>query len=208
MKKKDEELLTLIKNSISQTLDNDGGGTPEGLLGLMARSGSMSLSDIPAVFECFSLLQHYLVNGAPVLDEDGLPSSSTIDFGRSVVIARMESTMFTLHLKIEPGDLLYTAHWCTASIKSETVLGMGGVYVIPFYIQEDVLFPDWCQAFFVDGKPAHCIPVIALRSIEALHPFEDGDFVNTALYRLSSYGLPVENALAEIDKKRAATNGA
>lgn len=128
MKKKDVELLSLIKKSISQTLDDDGGGTPEGLLGVMSKSGSMSLSDIPAVFECFSLLQHYLVNGAPVLDQDELHSSSIIDFGRSVVITRMDSTMYTLLLKIEPGDLLYTAHWCTASIKSETVLGMGGVY--------------------------------------------------------------------------------
>ncbi|MBJ8931578.1 hypothetical protein [Citrobacter freundii] len=207
-----ESLQQLINNSISQDFDEHGNGSPEGLIGLMSKAGKVSLSDIPAAFECLSLLGHYLTKNANLIETTNDSTNSLIDCGDYNVVFRSDFTALTLQIRIDAGDLPYIAHWCSDSLKSETVMNMSGIYVMPFYTESIngklFLFPDWCQAFYVRGKPGHCIPMLALKSIETLNPFENGDFANTALYRLSHYGLPVEEALSELEKNRTNTNGA
>lgn len=207
-----ETLRLLINNSISQDFDERGDGLPESLIGMMSKTGKVSLSDIPAVFECLSLFGHYLDNNANLIESDVSSKNLLVDSGDYNVSFRNDLSAFTLQIKIDAGDLPYIAHWCSNSVQSETLMNMGGIYVMPFYTETInnglVLFPDWCQAFYVGGNPDHCIPMLALQSIETLNPFENGDFASTALYRLSYYGLPVDKALGELDKNRAIKDGA
>jgi len=205
-----ERLLQLINSSLTQRFDSEGNGEAAGLIGLMSNAGKAVMSDVPAVFETISLLNYYLEVGADIHDSEMISIDEIIRNKYSSVIINQSDNKVVLKVNIDAGDFPYIAHWCSDSLYSETVRNKPGAYLLPFYIEEcgdqDLLFPDWCQAFYVDSVPGQCLPMLALKSIESVASF-NGDFAEPALHRLSMYTLPVEEALREM-KKNAPQTGA
>lgn len=205
MEENRKSLLTHINNSISQSFDQSGKGDAAGIIGLLGSSCKLSQTDIPAVFESYSLLSHYLSSGIELclMNSDSL--DKLINDCKSRVVITHENNKVILLVNIDEGELPYILHWCSDSIQSETVRNMEGVYVLPFYYEgtknDAWLIPDWCHAFYLHGDHRRCVPLLAFRSIENAIEFPNGDYAATALHRLSSYALPVDTALEQLEKK-------
>lgn len=192
----DKVMLTkLVYNLIAQSYDKNGDGEPTGLIGMLGKKGQEHKKDIPAIFECLTLLEHYLSTGTKFVR--GSPSiNKSFNEEQSFIICDDSNEKLVLLIHIEDGDLPYFASWSTNFIQSSRVLSMAGVYAIPFSLEihEDrqFIFPEWCHAFFVNGDSDQCYPVFVLKSMETI---TGSDFSLSALYRLQSYNLPVERAI-------------
>ncbi len=103
--------------------------------------------------------------------------------------------------------LPYEAHWITQGLLSASLKEHAGVLALPFMIQPESeapsahchLMPDWFAAFYVDGNPVHCIPILAMKSMHETQLSDGLDWVELALLRMAHYGLPQQNALDAID---------
>lgn len=182
----------LIDAAISADVIGDVNG---GFIGVMGKSSPGIRTDIPAAYEAYTLLSHYLA----VLPD----RSIELDAGLQVVPVEpailhdaARSRLVAL-LPIKAGQLTEIAFWLTSNIPSEQVKKMAGVLALPFSIEThhgiEIMLPEWFAALYVNGSASHCIPILTLRSVMHDQRF-GGDWVAVALERMATFGLPTENA--------------
>jgi len=182
----------MIEAAISgNVLTNEGGG----FISIMAKKSPSIKKDIPAVFEAYTLLSHFL-NRLPVfpalLDE----GNQIPDLSPKILYDEAAKRLVAL-LPIGTGELAEVAYWLVDSVRSDQVKRMAGVLALPFSIEKhsgtDHLIPEWFAAFYVRGNPDHCIPILTLRSVLEDQRF-GGDWVSVALERMTAFALPQKQA--------------
>lgn len=169
---------------LDQLIDNAIGQTEQpGFISLMAQKSANVRRDIPAAYEMYSLLKHFM-GYLSIYDHMPKSLSAGVYFDASALCA-------VLIAPIPEKMLAYSAHWIADSLHSDEVKSMPGLLCIPFSIERfdelEVLIPEWFSVFYVDGKVEHCIPILTLKSI-----YEDarfGDWVDVALHRMEHFGL-------------------
>jgi hypothetical protein len=195
-----EQIERLINAAISADVFSESSG---GFLTLMGRKSKAIRQDVPAAFEMYTLLQHFwskLPFRLTPMDETKAPLAMTAGFDHDVSNGRLVAL-----IPIEAGTLPHVSYWLCESIRSGTVTAMGGLLALAFTIENhdgvDHLLPDWFAAFYVDGKADHCVPILALRSVAEDDRF--GEWVETALHRMSAFGLPSQDALEAVRTRAA-----
>lgn len=175
-----------------------------GFLAVMSKGSSMVRQDIPASFEMYSLLHHYL----PRFEvEQG-------DFGEAELLLSPgiqydpQRKAVVLLIRIESDTLQYVACAITENLRSDKVKAMPGVLAIPFSIEtyegEQFLVPEWFVAFYVDGSEDQCVPLLTGRSVTDDQRF--GDWVGIAVERMGHFGLP--RSAAQDAMRRSTTQAA
>lgn len=190
------EIADLVQAAISGDVIEDSGG---GFVAVMAKSNPNVQQDIPAAFEMYTLLSHYLdklpVHAVPLSSADVLLAPAIFyDEPAGKVVAL---------LPVQAGELDLIAYWVAGGIRSDTVRGMAGVLALPFSVEthDDVrhLIPEWFAAFYVGGSEDHMVPSLTMRSITLDERF--GDWVAVALERMQVFGLPSAAANSAIQQK-------
>lgn len=182
-------LHSLIQAAIGGDVISEEGG---GFVTVMAQSNPHIRQDIPSAFEMYTLLDHFL--GSSRISE--LPRDSALtDLAPSILIDRKAGRVLAL-IAIPALQMELIAFWLAEGLRSQTVKNMPGILAMPFSIEvrDEVehLIPEWFAAFYVDGKPEHCVPILALRSVTGDDRF--GDWVSIALERMQHFGLPCTSA--------------
>ena len=190
------EIAGLVQAAISGDVIEDSGG---GFVAVMAKSNPNVQQDIPAAFEMYTLLSHYL---------DKLPihavalSSADVLLALAIFYDEPAGKPVAL-LPVQAGELDLIAYWVAGGIRSDTVRGMAGVLALPFSVEThgDVrhLIPEWFAAFYVGGSEDHLVPSLTMRSITLDERF--GDWVAVALERMQVFGLPNAAASGAIQQK-------
>jgi len=191
-----EQIGSLIEAAISgDVLLNEGGG----LIALMSKSIVGIKKDIPAAFEMYTLLSHFLSRlplVATQLDDDRPDVSLTPSILHDDANGRIVAL-----LPIASGEFAEIAYWLADGLPSDRVKQMSGVLAICFSVERhadaDRLLPEWFAAFYVEGNARHCIPILALRSITSDQSFS-GDWVDIALQRMAVFCLPRADAMQGI----------
>lgn len=178
---------------------------PQGTIQLMARKGPAFQKDIPAASEFYAFLLSALNKTAvqqTSLDED----AARVSIAAPAVHHDEDTRRVLVLANIAAGMLPYEAHWITQGLFSASLKEQAGVLALPFMIQPESeatsahchLMPDWFAAFYVDGNPAHCIPILALKSMQESQ-LSGFDWVELALLRMAHYGLPQQDALNAVE---------
>ena len=171
----------------------------KGFITVMAGKSTEVQQDIPAAFESYGLLSHFL-HHLPVRHTALSDKDPPVELAAAIHFDADNGRLLAL-VPIGIGELDAVAHWYTASIMSTAVKQMQGLLALPFsletHAETEVLIPDWCAAFFANGKSFHCIPILTLRSILSKEAVGQ-DWVNAALARLRTYALPVSAAMQSI----------
>lgn len=179
-------IQTMINTAISQDVFNNG---EAGFISIMAKKGSQTMQDIPAAFEAYTLLEHF-ISKIPLIH-----CHSSYEIIPSIVA--LPNDKLVALFPIEDAELAIVAHWLTSNLVSDIVKQMPGVLAIPFSIEmheeTEFLLPEWFGVFYVDSDSNHGIPILTLRSILNDTHFQ-GDWVNIALERMSAFGLPADKA--------------
>jgi hypothetical protein len=183
------EIAALIESAIGGDVLNDSGG---GFVGVMAKSNPNVMQDIPAAFEMYTLLSHYLgklpIYSVTLSEADVLLAPS--------VLYDVAAKKVLVLIAVNARELDMIAYWAAGGIRSDTVRAMAGVLALPFSIEthDDTahLIPEWFAAFYVGGNEDHCIPSLTLRSITLDERM--GDWVAVALKRMPTFGLPCASA--------------
>lgn len=164
-------------------------GAEHGFISAMSRKSAAVRQDIAPAFEMYSLLAHYL---------DKLPASQGRLESREIelkpgLVFDAEGGRLVMALPIPEGELESVALWVAQGIHSATVRQMPGLLVLLFEIRREGesqhLIPEWFCAFYVDGRPDHCVICLALKSVTLLDA-RFSDWMAIALDRLASFGLP------------------
>jgi hypothetical protein len=189
--KQREDLLGLINTAIGSDVDvvaDEGSG----FLAIMGKSNPNIRQDVPAAFEMYTLLSHYLpklpLHAVPLGGVDVLLTPSVLyDSAAGRVVAL---------IPIEANQMELVAYWITDQLRSSTVKAMAGLLALPFSVEEHDgvrhMIPEWFGAFYVNGNEDHCVPILALRSVTYDQRF--GDWVAVALERMQVFGLPCDAA--------------
>lgn len=183
------ELAALVDSAIGGDVLTDSGG---GFVAVMAKGNPNIKQDIPAAFDMYALLSHFLqklpIYAVTLEEADALLAPAVLfdePAGRIVLL-----------IPVEKNELDAIAFWVAEGIRSNTVRAMGGILALPFSIEthDDVrhLIPEWFAAFYVDGSEDHCIPSLTFRSVTLDERF--GDWVAIAFERMRVFGLPCEAA--------------
>jgi hypothetical protein len=187
-----DKISAMIEAAIGGDVLTDDGG---GFVSIMGKSSPSIRQDIPAAFEAYTLLSHFLGRlpvRSVVLDATNPISDLSPGILHDAIAARLVAL-----LPIGAGELTAVAYWLTDSMRSNQVKQMAGVLALPFSIENhagvELLLPEWFVAFYVHGDPDHCIPILALRSVLADQRF-GGDWVAIALERMTAFALPQEQA--------------
>lgn len=179
------EISDLVQAAISGDVIEACGG---GFIAVMAKSNPHVQQDIPAAFEMYTLLAHYL-DKLPV---HALALSSTSVLLAPAIFYDEPAGKLVALLPVQAGELDLIAYWVAGGIRSSTVRGMAGVLALPFSVEghDNVrhLIPEWFAAFYVDGSEDHMVPSLTMRSITLDERF--GDWVTVALERMEIFGLP------------------
>lgn len=193
MKDTKDKISAMIEAAVGGDVLTDEGG---GFVSIMGKSSPGIRQDIPAAFEAYTLLSHFIgrLPVRPVSLDAARPLS---DLAPAILHDATAARLVAL-LPICAGELTAVAYWITDSVRSDQVKQMAGVLALPFSIETpltgvEVLLPEWFAAFYVGADPGHCIPILALRSVLADERF-GGDWVNVALERMAAFGLPQEQA--------------
>ena len=170
-----------------------------GFISIMAGKSTEVQQDIPAAFESYGLLSHFLLR-LSVRHTALSDMEPPVELAAAIHFDADKGRLLAL-VPIGIGELDAVAYWCTTSIMSTAVKQMQGLLALPFsletHAETEVLIPDWCAAFYANSKSFHCIPILTLRSI--LSKEEIGqDWVNAALARLRTYALPMDAAMQSI----------
>lgn len=182
----------LIDAAISADVIDDSNA---GFIGVMGKSSPGIRTDIPAAYEAYTLLSHYLTR---------LPDCSLdLDEGLHVVPVKpailhdAKRSRLVALLPIRAGELTEIAFWLTSNIPSEQVKRMAGVLALPFSIEthegNEMMLPEWFAALYVNADASHCIPLLTLKSVMQDQRF-GGDWVAVALERMKIFSLPTESA--------------
>jgi len=171
-------------------------GADFGFVGVMARAAPAIRQDIAPAFEMYTLLSHYLGT---------LPLATSALDGVEVALApaihydQSNGRLLAL-LPVGRNELALVAHWLADGLRSDVVKAMPGMLALPFSIETHDgrrhLLPEWFAAYYVDGKPAHCVPLLALASMA-----DDGrvaDWMAVAFERMALFGLPCGDARAAV----------
>lgn len=165
------------------------------------------LQDVAQVSEAFSLLAHYL-HDAELINSEASPCKVLLG-GLSLYvmpdITHDTNKLLVLTIPIGEGELRYVAHWICDSLRSDELASMDGSLCLPFIVEhvadkeQDTirLYPDWMACFYPKNNPANCFPLLVLESMIKRNIVPD-DWVPTALHRLSTFNLPVDQALANL----------
>jgi hypothetical protein len=183
------ELLSLIEAAIAGDLLNE---DRCGFVTVMARSKPHIRQDIPAAFEMYTLLTHYL--GTLPLHAVTL-GCSEVPLAPGILFDVPSGRLLVL-IPVDAHQMEDIAYWVASGVRSPAVKAMAGLLALPFSIEarEETrhLIPEWFAAFYVGGSADHCVPVLALRSI-VLDP-RFADWVAVALERMPVFGLPCARA--------------
>lgn len=194
-----EKISALIDTAISGDVLTDDGG---GLIAVMAKSSLSIQKDIPAAFEMYTLLSHFL-NRLPLLAAQLAEDRPDVALAPAILHDEGNGRIVAL-IPIASGEMGEIAYWLADSLPSDRIKQMAGVLAICFSIERhaaaDRLLPEWFAAFYVDGDARHCIPILALRSIMSNENFS-GDWVDIALNRMAVFSLPRADATEGVKKK-------
>lgn len=178
-------LKSLIAQAIGGDILHETNG---GFVAVMAHKGVDILNDIPAAFELYALLDHFI-------DLFPLQMSSFLEGWVQMTLAvhyDAAQQRVLCMVPIAQGELEHVAHWISGRLYSDRVRGMPGMLALPFVIERhdgvDHLIPEWFAAFYVDGNPDHCVPLLTLMSA-TLDP-RLNDWVRMAILRMPLYGMP------------------
>ncbi len=182
-----------MKDKISAMIEAAIGG--DGFVSIMGKSSPGIRQDIPAAFEAYTLLSHFI--GRLPVHPVTLDATNPLSDLSPAILHDATAARLVALLPICAGELTAVAYWITDSVRSDQVKQMAGVLALPFSIETpltgvEVLLPEWFAAFYVDADPGHCIPILALRAVLADERF--GDWVSVALERMAAFGLPQEQA--------------
>lgn len=170
-----------------------------GILAMMASKSTLHQEDIPAAFEACALLSH-------TLSKFGALNTSQVTLAPGVYISKCLKRL-TCVSQFQAGELEYAAMWLMGYTHSQKIKQQPGVLAIPFSIEvhEDLklLIPEWFAVFYLRGDPAHCVPLLTLRSI--LEQPDITDWTQSALRLAEERGLPcaqAKDALAQYELSR------
>lgn len=198
-----DKISTMIEAAIGGDVLTDDGG---GFVSIMGKSSPSIRQDIPAAFEAFTLLSHFL--GRLPVRPVTLDSTSPLSDLSPAILHDATAARLVALLPIGAGELTAVAYWLTDSVRSDQVKQMAGVLALPFSIENHAgvehLLPEWFAAFYVRGEPGHCIPILALRSVLADQRF-GGDWVGVALERMTAFALPQEQAASAVRSHNGTT---
>jgi len=195
----------LIDQAISgDVLTGDGGG----FIKVMASKNSHAVeNDIPTAFEMYTLLQYFvdrLPFAAMPLHEDFAP----MDLAPLIAHDEERNRLVALLPVTEDMPLGVIAHFIADRLPSAQVKSMPGILALPFVIEThegaEHLIPEWYAAFYKDGHPGHCFPILTMRSVLNEESFS-GDWVDVALNRMAVFRLPREDAQEAVVMKRQAS---
>lgn len=188
-------LYGLIQAAIGGDVISEEGG---GFVAVMAQSNPHIRQDIPSAFEMYTLLEHFLASSIV----STLPQHATISHLAPSILVDREAGRVLALLAIPAQQMELIAFWLAEGLRSQTVKGMPGILAIPFAVEVrdgiEHLIPEWFAAFYVDGNPEHCVPILSLRSVTCDDRF--GDWVSIALERMQHYGLPCTFAADAVKK--------
>ena len=171
-------------------------GADFGFVGVMARAAPAIRQDIAPAFEMYTLLAHYLA---------ALPLATGALDGVEVALApaihydQAGGRVLAL-LPVGKNELALVAHWLAGGLRSDAVKAMPGVLALPFSIETHAgrrhVLPEWFAAYYVDGRPQHCVPLLALASMA--HERGLADWMAVAFERMALFGLPCAEARAAV----------
>ncbi|MDR2208080.1 MAG: hypothetical protein LBE22_03800 [Azoarcus sp.] len=151
--------------------------------------------DIPAAFDAYTLLLHFL-DSLPVEHTALSDEPPSVELAPAIHFDANRGRVLAL-IPISVGELDAISYWYTLNMMSKTVKQMPGLLALPFCLEThakmEVLIPDWCGAFFVDGEPSHCVPILVMRSMLSQKAVGQ-DWVDAALARLRVFALPTDAA--------------
>jgi hypothetical protein len=172
--------------------------TRDGFITVMGAKQQDVQQDIPAAFEAYTLLLHFLPQQSVV--HTTLSDDQPLKAFAPAVYFDADSGRVLALIPVGANELESIAYWCTLNIMSKTVKQMPGLLALPFslevHAEMEVLIPDWCAAFFVDGQTSHCVPILLMRSMLTQEVVAQ-DWVRATLERLRVFGLPTEAAILE-----------
>lgn len=194
-------LTGMIENAIGADVDviADSGS---GFVAVMGKKSNLDIrQDVPAAYEMYTLLSHFLDKLPFHVGELG--GADTV-LSPSVHFDKANGRVVAL-IPVGEKELELISFWLAEGLRSSTVKAMAGVLALPFSVEahedEPYLIPEWFAAFYVNGNEDHCVPMLALRSVTRDERF--GDWVAIALERMQVFGLPCESAQNAIDQKTA-----
>ncbi len=198
-----EILSSLIDHAITEHRSTE----QPGFIQVMAKKDSRSIqNDIPAAFEMYALLQHYLGH-LPLRDTALSEDLPEIDLTPGILYDGEHKRVVAL-IACETDTLPYIAHYVADRIPSSELKGRAGTLALSFTIEThgevEHLIPEWHAAWYVGHDPGHCIPVLTLRSVLQDEQFS-GDWVDVAMQRMGVFRLPRAKALEAL-QPRTQTN--
>lgn len=192
-----QDIKTKISEAIScDVLSSDG----VGFLSIMSKGNPHIQSDIPHAFEMYSLLDHYI---------EKLPfSERSFDIGQPDI--RLRPGVFfdpatgrlVALIDIAAGQLPEVAFWLTDSMRcAQITKRKGGLLALAFstelHTEVEHIIPEWFASFYVDGSQAHCMPILALKSVMTDGRF-GSDWMDVALGRMAMFCLPRSDAIRAV----------
>lgn len=186
------ELEVFVAQAISGDVFEQSGG---GFVGVMAKSVPAIQKDIPAAFEMYTLLGHFL-KSLPLRQGRLTFDAATLMLEPGIVVDSEEGKVVAL-LPVQAHQLSEVAFWLADALPSREVKAMPGMLALMFTVEthDEVkhLLPEWLAAFYVQGDGRHCVPILALKSVLEDERF-GGDWVAVALHRLTEFALPQADA--------------
>jgi hypothetical protein len=172
-----------------------------GFLQVMGRKDRRSVqTDIPAAFEMYTLLQHFLelLPLTEICLSEDLPEIELTPGIRY----DSEHKRLVLLIDCKADELPYVAHYVADRIPSSQLKARPGTLALAYSIERhgepgreaEHLIPEWHAAWYVNHDPGHCIPVLALQSVLHDEHFS-GDWVDVALHRMGVFRLPRAKAI-------------
>lgn len=176
--------------------DEDGG-----FVKVMAKNKPHIQQDIPAAFEMYTLLSHFL----PTLPLHAVALELTPpSLSPSIRFDQAQGRLVAL-IPLSAGEMELVAYWVSGGLRSDIVKAMAGILALPFSVEtrDDVshLVPEWFAAFYVGGSQEHCVPILTLPSITTDERI--GDWVEVAFLRMPLFGMPCARASEAVKHQKA-----
>lgn len=189
-----ERLNELVTAAIGGDIFSETGG---GFVTVMAKGAPSIQTDIPAAFEMYSLLGHFLKSLPHRVIPMG-PDSANLELLAGIHVSSAGDKLVAL-IPIKAGELADIAFWLADGLPSREIKKMPGILALPFSVEThnevQHLLPEWFAAFYVKGTMEHCIPILALKSVMNDQRF-GGDWVAVAIHRMTAFSLPQAEAEA------------
>lgn len=188
----------MIDAAIGGDVLADSGG---GFVRVMAKNKPHIQQDIPAAFEMYTLLSHFL----PQLPLRPLALEHAPPLLSPAILYDEAAGRVVALIPLAPGEMELVAYWVSGGLRSDMVKAMAGLLALPFSIEThdgtQHLIPEWFAAFYVDSSAAHCVPILTLPSVTTDERI--GDWVEVALLRMPFFGLPCTIASDAVKHQKA-----